>query len=246
MHNINKRSALLALLVLASSSARAADPTTIGCPSGWIPAVLLVYATATASSGCPLLLDKEPRELINKFGVGTAFAYPAIPGTCLSGSLDATPPSTLTVGGVEYQLDPELSYSESAQRLFPVPDGQGFPIGTDFDGSSVTYLGGSPNLLALDEANIPADLQAGAAMTVFHLEGTGGSFSLDLISDDHFLLNPDGDDVEDFHVIGSAGDGLASGRFTGNGRTIRVSPLTISFEISGRVCLKATHRPVVR
>jgi hypothetical protein len=242
MHTVNKCSALLALLVLASSSALAADPTTIGCPTGWTPAELLVYATTIRSSGCPLLLDKEPRKSINKFGVGSTFAYPAIPDTCLSGSLstDMTTPSTLTVGGVEYQLDPDLSYSESAQRLFPVPDGQGFPIGTDFNGTSVTDLDGSPNLFAWDA--IPASLQAGAAMTVFHVEGTSGtgdSISLDLVSDDHFLLNAYGVDVEDFNVVGSSSGWLASGRFTANGNTVALEPLTIDFEISGQLCLKA-------
>lgn len=237
MYLVSKRSALLVSIVLASSSAVAAtDPTTIGCPTGWTPATLLLNALAEGQNDCPLLDDPKLLKLVNKFGVGTTFAYPAIPGTCLSGTVSD---GTLEIKGeptIHIDID-AASYSQSAQRLFPVPNGQGYPIGT-----------GSPNLFAWStdwdiQNELPPSLQAGAAMTVVHLEGTkntGGMVELDLVLDDHFLVSGlTGADTEDFNVVGSKGDYKVSGRLTGNGQIILdPSLLIVDFAISGTVCLQ--------
>jgi hypothetical protein len=131
MYLVSKRSALLVSIVLASSSAVADEnlaPTTIGCPTGWTAATLLLDAVAVDAVAvdqyydCPLLQDKNLRKLVNKFGVGTTFAYPAITGTCLSGTVNNG--GTLEIAdGPIISIDAAKSYSQSAQRLFPVPNG---------------------------------------------------------------------------------------------------------------------------
>jgi hypothetical protein len=81
---------------------------------------------AVTSPTCPLLEKKELRKLVDKFGAGTVFAHPAIPGTCLSGTVDSASLEFLD-NNSEIEINPSLSYTESAQRLFPVPNGQEIP-----------------------------------------------------------------------------------------------------------------------
>ena len=207
---------------LISSSGVAA--TTIGCGPKAGAATLFVEATASTSmdgaeSTCPLLEDKELRKLVEKFGSGSTFAYPSIPYSCLSGEITGATLAGDNLGTVNF--DPTLSYSESAQRFFPVPSDQG-----------------DVSIFALSR---DATLQAGAAMTAVHLEGVdedGEVFRLDLLLDDHFLVNDTGEDVEDFLVLGSAGPHKVHGRLTGQGQVLSVFPLIIDFEISGQVCVE--------
>ena len=165
---------------------------------------------------------------MNWFGAGTVFAYPLVPFTCLSGTVD--PGGTIEFRGKTITIDPAASYSESAQRLFPVPTDQG-----------------GVGVIASSRDN-PATLQAGAAMTALHLEGedsNGKRYRFDLLADDHFLLNPQPtdqgvvvEDTEDFLIVGSRGTHRVRGRLTGRGRIISEQPLGIDFEISGTVCIR--------
>ncbi len=218
MNYINSRTALAFFIALVSFSVMAGAPTTIGCKPLQIPANLSIQGETWATVECPLLEKKKLRKLLNRFGVGATFAYPSIPGTCLSGTIAE---GTLQLdNGREIEIDPTASYTESAQRLFPVPDDQG---GVNLFASS------------MDET-----LQAGAAMTAMHLEGKdshGVDYKLDLLLDDHFLITPAGEDVEDFLIVGSKGHYKVGGRLAGKGRIISAQPLGIIFEIAGPVCL---------
>jgi hypothetical protein len=147
----------------------------------------------------------------------------------LSGTVSGGTLEIASVPRISIAIAGGTSYSESAQRLFPVPDGQGF---NPFDLNDT----GSPNLFALS-AN--GSLQAGAAMTVLHLEEDDGgeSVKLDLVLDDHFLVSGSAD-TEDFNIVGSKGDYKVSGRLTGTGQILLLDPLTVEFTISGTVCLR--------
>jgi hypothetical protein len=73
-------------------------------------------------------------------------------------------------------------------------------------------------------------------MTAVHLEGE--DTSIDLLVDDHFLIQPaTGEDTENFLILGAKGDYKVSGRLTGRGQIIGVAPLSIAFDITGPVCL---------
>ena len=231
MNHVNFRTTLAFSIALSSFSAMANPPplpTSIGCSHKAISANLAIMAEAYTSiddqfqPSCPLLEKKESRKLVDKFGGGTTFAHPLIPGTCLSGAVTS---GTLQLDdGIEIEIDTTTSYTESSQRLFPVPADQGYV-----------------NLFATSE---DGTLQAGAAMTAVHLEGEdtdGKSYKFDLLLDDHFLLTQSGEDTEDFLIVGSRGDYTASGRLTGKGQIISqppYGPLGIMFEVRGTLCLQ--------
>jgi hypothetical protein len=167
---------------------------------------------------CPLLEEKESRKLVDKYGGGTTFAHPFIPYTCLSGAVTS---GTLKFANREIVIKAASSFTESAQRLIPVPIGQGN--------------------VGLFATSADGTLQTGGAMTAVHLEGDdleGGSYKFDILLDDHFLINPvSGGDTEDFLILGSRGDYTISGRLTGRGQIISPQPLGITFEVTGTVCL---------
>jgi hypothetical protein len=225
MTHVNFRTTLAFSIALTSFSAMAnptPPPTSIGCSPKATSATLAIQAVAYTSiddqfqPSCPLLEEKESRKLVDKFGGGTTFAHPFIPGTCLSGTVTS---GTLQLDDeTEITIDTTASYTESAQRLFPVPDGQG-----------------SVNLFATSD---DGSLQAGAAMTAVHLESEDENYKFDVLLDDHFLLTKSGEDTEDFLIVGSRGDYKASGRLTGKGQIISVQPLGIMFEVSGTLCLE--------
>jgi len=225
MNHVYSRAALAFSVTLMSFSAMA-NPTTIGCKSNAEPAKLHVSVEAWTSLDdqhqptCPLLEEKASRKLVEKFGAGTTFAYPLIPGFCLSGTVTE---GTLTLDDeTVIIIDPTASYTESAQRLFPVPTGQ--------------EILPPPDVLGLFATSDDGTLQVGAAMTAAHLRGEG--LKLDLLLDDRFLITGTGEDMEDFLIVGSKGDYKASGRLTGIGQVFSQFPLGISFEVSGTVCLK--------
>jgi hypothetical protein len=227
MNHVNFRTMLAFSIALTSFSAIAnppPPPTSIGCSPKAISADLAIQAVAWTSVddqlqlSCPLLEEKESRKLVDKFGVGTTFAHPAIPGSCLSGIV--TNGTLRLEDGSEIQIDALASHTESAQRLFPVPSDQG-----------------GVNLFA---TSADETLQAGAAMTAVHLEGedtNSNSYKFDLLLDDHFLLTQYGEDTEDFLIVGSKGDFKVSGRLTGKGQIISQQPLGIMFEVTGTVCM---------
>jgi hypothetical protein len=220
---------LAAALIGASASLYAQEspkpPTIIGCPSGFTPATVSINLDiSTNLLGCPLLEDKELRKLIDKFGVGSVFAYPAIPFTCVSGT-NLT--GTIKIGNKDIAVD---GFSESAQRLFPEaaaldPENPLFIIGVAGPSLQVPFA-------------------SGAAMTVVSLTGESGSFSLDLVLADRFSINNSifpAVDTEDFLVVGAKGDYAAVGRLTGfaqidaqPGAPLENEPLTVS----GTICLK--------
>lgn len=225
MNHVISCTTLAFSFVLASLSAIANDstPTSISCGNKAVTAYLSIQAEAWTSiddqyqSTCPLLEEKETRKLVDKFGGGTTFAHPVIPYTCLSGMV--TGGMLQLENGSEIAIDTNASHTESAQRLFPVPDGTGLF-------ATSTY----------------GTLQAGAAMTAIHLEGSdqagGDNYIFDLLLDDHFLITPlDGKDTEDFLIVGSKGDHKFSGRLTGRGQIISQQPLGIMFEVTGTVCM---------
>jgi len=225
MNHINSRTALALSITLTSLSAIAnPTPTVIGCGPTAVSAYLSIQGEASTSLDnqfqpvCPLLEDKKSRKLVDRFGKGATFAHPAIPGTCLSGTIIN---ATLQLDdGTEIIIDPEESYTESAQRLFPVPSDQG-----------------AINLFA---TSTDGTFQAGAAMTAMHLEGNdeeGEDYEFDLLLDDHFLVTPTGEDTEDFLIVGSKGDYKLRGRLTGQGQVISQWPLGIIFQVTGAVCL---------
>jgi len=226
MKYINSHTALALSITLASSSAIANPaPTTIGCGPKSVPAHLSIQAEASTSLNsqfqpvCPLLENKESRKLVNKFGSGTIFAHPAIPGTCLSGTV--TSGAFQFNDGTEITLNPAASYTESAQRLLPVPSTQG-----------------NINLFA---TSADSTIQAGAAMTVMHLEGSdtdGTNYEFNILLDDHFLVTATGEDTEDFLILGSDGENNISGRLAGKGQVVNPWPLKILFNVTGTVCLK--------
>ena len=203
------------------------DATTIGCKKNatnaqlWIEATVITSIGAEGQPTCPLLEDKELRKLVNKFGAGTTFAFPDtnyLEGySCLS---------SMELDGellLENDLDNPVAlqgYSESGQRLFPVPD-PGEPEGQTQD-VFVTSADGT--------------LQGGAAMTAVHLKGEDGT-SFDVLLDDHFFITPFTGDTEDFIVVGSRGDYEVSGRLSGQGVILSETPLIIDLVISGFVCL---------
>lgn len=219
MNYINLNVALAFSIALVSFPAMAETPTTIGCAPSESPANLSIRGETWATLECPLLEKKGPRNFLNRFGVGATFAYPFIPGTCLSGTIEE---GTLQFdNGSKIEFDPTASYTESAQRLFPVPNDQG---GVNLFASSV------------DET-----LQVGTAMTALHLKGEdsqGVDYILNLLLDDHFLLTPTGEDTEDFLIVGSRGSYNVRGRLSGKGQIISAEPLGIIFEIAGPVCLR--------
>lgn len=228
MNHVNLSTTLAFSIALASFSTMASStPTSIGCSPKAVSAYLSVQAEASTSlddqfqPSCPLLEEKEYRKLVDKFGDGTTFAHPAIPGSCVSGTVTS---GTLRLDdGSEIEIDTTASHTESAQRLFPVPSDQG-----------------GVNLFA---TSTDGTIQAGAAMTAVHLEGEdseGGSYKFNLLLDDHFLITPTGEDTEDFLIVGSNGDYKVSGRLTGKGQIIPQPPfgIGIMFEVTGTVCLK--------
>lgn len=225
MNFIDSTSTLVFSIALASSAAMATEPpqtptTQIGCSKHADSALISFSAEAwtsmdnkTYQSTCPLLENKALRKFVDKFAVGTVFAHPAIPYTCLSGEIEE---GTIEIYEETVDIDAMNSYSESAQRLSPVPLAQG--------GISLFATSGD------------GTLKTGAAMTAVHLEA--GDYTFDLLVDDHFLLTDSGEDTEDFSIVGSKGDYKVSGRLTGRGQIISQEPLGIQFTVTGNICLE--------
>jgi hypothetical protein len=169
---------------------------------------------------CPLLEDKELRKLVNKFGVGSVFAYPAIEGTCVSGDILEGTISLLETG----QTINVEGYTESAQRLFAEAEAVG---------NSLFITGFS------DATNAP--FASGASMTVVSLKGTDASLELDLVLADRFTIDSSSYpfvDTEDFLVVGANGDFEVTGRLKGSAQIFN-SPLENEpFSVSGIICVK--------
>jgi hypothetical protein len=197
-------------------------PTIIDqCPKGYEPGYVDISLEISTSIDCPILEDEYLRKLVDKFGVGSVFAYPAILGTCVSGS-DLQ--GTLTLNGQDISI---VGSSESAQRLFAEAGALDMDNPLFIDGGSFI---------------------SGAAMTIVSLQAADNSFNLDLVLADRFTIDFSGfpstgtsTDTEDFLVVGSKGDYKATGRLTGSGDIYADPGAPLQNEtlmVTGILCLK--------
>lgn len=232
--------AMVATVVFGASAGVFADdplPTVIGeCPKGFKPANLEITLKVSSMMDCPLLEDAKLRKLVDRFGVGSTFAWPAIAFTCISGT-DLS--GKITIGKNVILVE---GYSESAQRLLPEAEAIGGPPGS-------LFLTGLADKLVFSEGNqtpdpISVPFGSGAALTVVAMKGKG--FKLDLVLADRFTIDYSKFpplDTEDFLVIGAKGDYEATGRLTGlaeisasPGEPLDLEPLSVS----GTLCLKGS------
>jgi hypothetical protein len=216
--------ALTAAIYAVSTSLFAQSmPTVIDqCPKGYEPAYVEVDLFVSTNETCPLLEDRELRKLVEKFGTGSTFAYPAVPGTCVSGT-GLSGSITLLQRGTIIEVE---GYSESAQRLF---------VEAEAVGDSLFISG-------INEDGKP--FASGAAMTVVSLQGVDSDLNLDLVLADRFTIDYSTYpflDTEDFSVAGSKGDWAVAGRLSGSAQIFDVPPEPIRdapFNVSGYLCLK--------
>jgi hypothetical protein len=191
------------------------------CPQGHEAAQIYVKATVSTNlDGCPLLEQKELRKLVDKNLSGTVFAYPLVPGTCVSGTITEgtikTDEGTVNVSGT----------TESAQRFFP-------------EALAVNPSGGGVFLAAFSQDNIP--FASGAAATIVSVQGV--DLDLQLVLSDRFSLKLDSFpiiDTEDFEVVGAEG-ASATGRLTGIAEIYQFPPEAIDnaqFTVQGQICIK--------
>lgn len=225
--------AMIATMMLgASASLYAQEPPTVidQCPGEFKSAeVNLTISVSANDTDCPLLKKKELRKLVDKFGVGSIFAYPAVPGTCLSGT--GLNGSIVIHGDHDHDRDVSIEvtggYSESAQRLFPEAEA--------LDGNSPLFINGSTM------GGIP--FVSGSAMTVVSLTGDD-DFNMTLVLDDRFSINFSiypFVDTEDFLIVGTKGIYEAKGRLNGTAKILAPPPAlleNVEFKIFGKICLK--------
>lgn len=211
-------------IAAASAHVVAASPTSIeNCPPGYLRADVDISVTLSTTLDCPLLENKDLRRYVNKFGVGSTFAYPAVPGTCMSGTNLV---GTLTVPG---RTPIEVTgYTRSAQMQF----------------AEAEEVGDLLMIAGISQTGIP--FASGAAMTVASLRGRTVPLKLDLVFSDRFTVDysprvPPFIDTEDFVIVGSGGDLSALGRLTGKATIEQAPGLPISdalLEVTGTICLK--------
>jgi hypothetical protein len=219
MEKVFLTKSIFAGLCLTAASA-IAQPTVISeCPKKHLLTLVNVTASVSTSVGCPLLTDKSLRKLVDKNFFGTAFAYPAVPGTCLSGvDLEGW------VGSEEV-----TGTTESAQRFFP-------EAGAVNPGNGSLFLAGNSFKLPYMEPEYP--FLSGAAATVVSLQGE--SVDLRLVLSDRFTVNlATGQDTEDFEVVGADGVSV-TGRLRGEA-LITAAPgepfEDVPFKVSGTICI---------
>jgi len=215
-------------LFLLNSTSVSADVT---CVNGFVPAT--IDATLTVSSNptsCPLLDNQDHLKKINKYFPGTEFAYPAIPGTCVSGTGLI---GTIQIGNNSaYDIN---GFTESARRFSD----------NLIYGSNIGLFSTG---LVTNVAPTPQSFLAGGAVTLVHVERTnGGNFSADLFLDDQFTAYfPGGGavplDREGFAIMGAGGTLQdARGRLQGEGDLdpIQLPALSIpDFHVTGEFCVK--------
>lgn len=213
MKKVLSTKAILAGLCISATTATA-QTVVSNCPKGHQLTPVDVTVKVSTSAECPLLQDKQLRKLVDKNFFGTAFAWPAVPGTCVSGR-----DLSGFVGSV-----PVTGTTESAQRLFP----EALAINPGNGGLVIT--GGSADGLPF---------LSGSAATVVSVEGE--SLALKLVLSDRFTVNlVSGLDTEDFEVIGADGASV-TGRLTG--QAVITSPpgepfQNVDFTVQGAVCIK--------
>lgn len=197
-----------------SATAATAQTVISQCPKGHDAVVVSVTAKVSTSAECPLLQDKQLRKLVDKNFFGTAFAWPAVPGTCLSGR-----ELSGFVGPVEV-----TGTTESAQRLFP---------------EAAAVNPGNGGLLLIGSSMDGLPFLSGAAATIVSLQGE--SLDLRLVLSDRFTVNlVDGTDTEDFEIIGADGASV-TGRLKGQA-AVNSPPgapfENVEFTVQGPICIK--------
>jgi hypothetical protein len=213
MKQILATNLILAGLCISGTSAFAQPTFVSQCPKGHQPAVIDVTAKVSTSAECPLLQDKHLRKLVDKNFYGTVFAWPAVPGTCLSGrDLEGSVGSVAVTGGT----------TESAQRIFPEA------LAVNPGNGGLVLIGGS-------EDGVP--FLSGAAATVVSLQGEG--LDLQLVLSDRFTVNlATGADTEDFEVVGANGASV-TGRLAGQATIAPGAPFdNVEFTVQGSICIK--------
>lgn len=225
---------ILATAICGASVNLCADdlPTIIDqCPRGYTPAVIDVALEISTNMDCPLLEEPKLRKLVEKFGPGSIFAYPAIPGTCVSGEyLEGTIRLLKTQQVIHVE-----GFSESAQRMFVEAEVFGNPL-------SLTGIADT------SDPQQPKAFASGAAMTIVALKGIDSCFNLNLVLADRFTLDYSGLDsgepvvsTEDFLVVGARGDLRVTGRLKGTAyiNALPGEPLVNEpFSVSGTICVK--------
>ncbi|MCG8614219.1 MAG: hypothetical protein MI864_27220 [Pseudomonadales bacterium] len=222
-------STLVSIVVALPATVVFASPTSIqSCPKNYEP--VAIDMTALVSSkffGCPLLQNSDLRKQVDKHAYGTTFAFPAVPGTCLSGkSLDGT--LTFSDGSVVYI---DGGFTESAQRFFPEAGAM------DLTSLFMTGITGAGKPFI-----------SGAAMTIMNMQGekNGEPFTLELVMDDRFTLDLSHApfftlDAEEFNILDATGGRSAVGRISATALVYGMPPAPIvnaEFEMQGSFCLK--------
>lgn len=212
---------LVALLVCGASSTLFAQTAINTCAPGYIPAVVDIQATVSTAAGCPLLQDRELRRLVDKYATGYTFAHPAVPGSCMSGSVTS---GTITLPN--QAPIPVSGRTESAQRYLP---------------EAAALYGPAAVPLFINGGSFVS----GAAMTVVSLRQSNSTPTLNLVLDDRFTINYGAGapfpDTEDFLVVGSTGNFSVTGRLTG---TTGINPnadgsiAPSQFSVAGTICVK--------
>ncbi|WAR45894.1 hypothetical protein [Methylomonas rapida] len=217
MKNLLTTALLFTGLIYGGSIVQAQTAPT-GCPKGLQRASvnLTVSFSPRTDGSCPLLQDKQLRNLVNKYAVDKVFAYPAVP--CVSSTNPVT--GTITVDGITY---PVTGASQSGQVI------SGALAAVDPNNAGVLLTG-------LSSSNAP--FATGVAMTVLTL--TANNKNLRFVSNDRFAINPvELTDYEEFDLIALDG-GSVVGQLTGTGQ-INGDPFG-NFEaemtVTGTPCVK--------
>jgi len=222
--NVMSKPLVAALLCSASSAlfAQIAAPTAINtCPPGYLPAVVDIQATVSTAAQCPLLQDRELRKLVDRTATGYTFAYPAVPGSCMSGSVTS---GTITLPN--QAPIPVSGRTESAQRFLP---------------EAAALYGPAALPLFINGGSFVS----GAAMTVVSLRQSNSKLTLNLVLDDRFTINYAAGapfpDTEDLLVVGSSGNFSVTGRLTGTAQIIPNTDGSVApspFSVAGMLCMK--------
>ena len=197
-------------------------PTVISeCPKGSVPAQVAISMVVNSTPDCPLLETKSLRKLLGKSATGAVFAYPVVPGTCISGA---------NLSGSITRLDTQVPMLvsgtvHSAQRLY----------------AEAAAVGDN---LSIAGVNLHGPFATGAAMSVVSLTGVSEAFAMQIVTDDRFVVDYSSYpalNTEEFLILDSTGDRTATGRLTGVARihALPGTPLTNeTFNIGGFVCLR--------
>lgn len=214
--------ALSATASIALANTTAPTTTVIHeCPGFFEPATVELTLQLSHVLDCPMLEDRSTRRLVNRFAVGSEYAYPAVPGTCLVGS-NVTGQVTLLNSGHRILVEGSTA---SAQRLFP-------------EAKAID------NGLFVSGMNLAGPFGSGATTSVVTLVGTSEFFFVQIVTEDRFTIDYSAypaKDTEEFTILGSRGVRNVIGRLVGTadihtGPNEPVANETVN--ITGNVCMR--------